>query len=334
MRVLMYQRSHDRLASRLRERAPSLQPVLMAQDGSLSMQGRSVTLEEAAPVAAWASSELYSGGPVREFMIACLKSESLRFVQSGAAGCDHPVFSLLVDRGIALANSDASAIAIAEFVLSAVLDVYHPNVLRRELQASRRWERTPFREVNGSRWVVIGMGSIGREVAVRARAFGAELIGVRRTPRGDEPVDRMIRPAQLPSVLPTADVVVLCAPANIDSQHMVAAAFLGALGPDAILVNVSRGALVDERALLDSLQRGRPGTAILDVFEVEPLPKESPLWSHPRVRVSGHNAAAGSGFLARNDELFLRNMARLSAGETPERVLAPEVVRASVQGNR
>ena len=334
MRVLMYDRSYQRLREVLRERLPQLEPVLIARDGSLSFQGLATTIEAAAPVAAWANSELYVDGPTREFMLACLKSESLRFVQSSAAGFDHPVFGKLVERGIALANSNAAAIAIAEFVVSSVLQAFQPVRERCELQAARRWERTPFREVHLSSWLVIGMGSIGAEVAQRARAFGARVIGARRTPRGDEPVDRMIATERLLQVVPEADVVVLCAPANVDSRHMVSASFLAAMTPDSVLVNIARGALVDEAALLRSLDQGRPGTAILDVFETEPLPRDSPLWSHPRVRLSAHSAALGAGFLQRNDALFLHNMARFLAGQTPERLVEAALVAASVQGNR
>ncbi|MGD8861534.1 MAG: NAD(P)-dependent oxidoreductase, partial [Myxococcales bacterium] len=195
-------------------------------------------------------------------------------------------------------------------------------------------QRTPFREVHGTTWVIVGMGHIGSQVAVRARAFGAQVVGVRRNPRGDEPAERMITPAQLPGVLPGADVVALCLPANADSQHLVDDGFLDALGPDAVLVNIGRGALIDEDALLRGLQRGRPATAVLDVFQVEPLPEDSPFWLHPRVRVSAHNAANGDGFTRRNDELFLHNIARFAAGETPDHLVDPEVVKASVQGNR
>jgi phosphoglycerate dehydrogenase-like enzyme len=327
MQVLMLERSYQRVGSKLREVAPELEPLLMAADGSLHLQGQPIDARAARPEMAWANSDLYAGGPVRDFMVLCLKSESLRFVQSSAAGFDHPVFAMLVDKGVQLANSDASAVAIAEFVVSSVLDFFQPNPRRRALQAERRWERTPFREVFGTRWLVIGTGSIGREVAVRARAFGAHVIGVRRHPRGDEPVDRMLTPSELPAVLPEIDVVALCAPANADTRHMVDAAFLARMRERSVLVNIGRGSLVDEAALLSSLDRGVPEVAILDVFETEPLPQDSGLWSHPRVRVSAHDAAFGDGFLARNDALFLSNAARFAAGQTPLRLVDPATVK-------
>jgi phosphoglycerate dehydrogenase-like enzyme len=330
MQVLMYERAFARVRGFLEQHLPQIEPLVMAADGSLSLAGRPLTAGDAAPVAAWANSDLYDGGPAREFMILCLKSRSLRWMQSSAAGFDHPVFSALVGNGIALSTSNASAIALAEFVLAAVLDEYQPQRRRRELQREQRWQRTRAREVCGSTWLIVGVGSIGSEVALRARAFGAHVIGVRRSPRGDEPVARMIAPSAVHGVLPDCDVVVLCAPANPESRHMVDAAFLSQMKPGSLLVNISRGTLVDETALLAALERGIPQCAVLDVFETEPLPASSPLWSHPRVRVSAHDAAGSDGYVKRSDALFLANLQRFAAGEAPMYVADPEEVKRSI----
>ena len=325
----MYDRSFARLREAIERQVPAVEPLLMARDGSLTLAGRAITAADAAPVAAWANSDLYDGGPAREFMILCLKSRSLRWMQSSAAGFDHPVFASLVENGIALSTSNASAIAIAEYVLATVLAEYQPLERRRELQREKRWQRVRSREVAGTNWLVVGVGNIGSEVATRARAFGATVIGVRRSPRGDEPVDRMITPAELSETLPGCDVVVLCAPANPDSEHLVDAQFLARMKPASLLVNISRGALIDEAALLASLERGVPGCAVLDVFATEPLPDTSPLWSHPRVRLSAHDAAGTDGFARRSDALFLSNLQRFAAGEPPLHLADPAVVKRS-----
>jgi phosphoglycerate dehydrogenase-like enzyme len=329
MQVLIYQRAYPRIAAELASRVPSAEPLLMADDGSLQLRGRTTSPEEVEPVVAWANTDLYVGGPVREFMVACLKSASLRFVQSSAAGFEHPVFSLLVDKGIVLANSNASAIAIAEFVMARVLDELQPNTRRRALQVERRWQRTPFREVHGQTWLVVGLGNIGREVVTRAQAFGAQVIGARRRPTGDEPCARTVGLGQLDEVLPACDVVVLAAPSNPESHRVIDAARLLRFKPGSLLGNIARGSLVDEAALVQALERGAPSCAILDVFESEPLPQASPLWSHPAVRLSAHNAAAGDGFVTRNDALFLHNLARFAAGEAPEHVVSAATVKAS-----
>jgi len=331
MQVLIYERAFQRIRAQLSERLPQVEPLLMGADGTLSLAGTQVAPEQALARAAWASSDLYAGGPVRDFMIACLKSQSLRWVQSGGAGFEHPVFARLVDKGIALSVNTAGSIAIAEFVIAAVLDELQPQQQRRELQLARRWQRTPFREVFGTTWLIVGVGSIGSELARRARAFGARVIGVRRTPSGEEPVDRMITPPALPEVLPACDVIALCAAQNPDSQRIVNAAFLSRMKRGSLLVNIARGTLVDEPALLQSLERGIPECAILDVFAQEPLPQESPLWTHPRVRVSAHNAANGLGYIARGDAQFLDNLQRFAAGERPLQLADPESVKRSSQ---
>jgi phosphoglycerate dehydrogenase-like enzyme len=332
MQALIYEPSYARIGNALAAQTPEVDALLMADDGSLSLRGVRIAPEQAAPVVAWANADLYLHGPAREFMTLCLKSETLRFLQSSAAGFEHPVFSRLVERGILLANSDASAIAIAEFVLARVLDELQPNAQRRALQSAARWERTPFREIAGQTWLVIGLGNIGRELVKRAQAFGAQVIGARRSPRGDESCDRTICIDALDEVLPSCDVVVLAAPSNPQSHHILGATRLPLMKPGSLLVNIARGALIDERALLDNLQRGTPACAILDVFENEPLPSDSPLWGHPRVRLSAHNAANSDGFVARNDALFLRNLARFVRGETPELLVDAATVRASQAG--
>jgi phosphoglycerate dehydrogenase-like enzyme len=330
MQLLIYEPSYQRIRAELEAAVPAIEPLLMSHDGGLRLHGRPVALEDTRPCAAWANSDLYSGGPLRAFMIACLKSKTLRFVQSSAAGVDHPVYASLIDNGVALATSHASAISIAEFVIAAVFDAFQPQRQRAELQRARQWERCSFREISGTRWLVIGIGHIGSEVAKRARALGADVTGVRRTPRGDEPADRVITPDAMLNVVPECDVVVVCAPANRDSRHMIGRDFFSRLGPHALLCNIARGALLDEAALLEALERGVPALAILDVFETEPLPESSPLWSHPNVRISAHSAALGSGFLPRGDALFLANLKRFAAGEPPLFLADASMVKQSV----
>ena len=315
VRVLIYERSFRRLQQPL-SALSGAQYLRLQDDASVELDGVKLAGDPQIE-AAWFSHELMRGGPLREFMVACLKSASLKWMQSSAAGFDHPVFASLAQKGVVLSTSHATAIAIAEFVLSSVLDAFQPNPQRRVHQAERRWQRVGFRELYGTTWLVVGVGHIGSEVAVRARAFGANAIGVRRSPRGDEPVDRMIAPSQLKQALPEADVVVLAAPANPESERLAGAEFFAAMKPRSLLVNVGRGSLVDEPALLAALDRGVPELAILDVFATEPLPETSPLWTHPRVRVNPHASADSDGVQARNDHVFLENLARVLRGDPP-----------------
>jgi phosphoglycerate dehydrogenase-like enzyme len=166
-----------------------------------------------------------------------------------------------------------------------------------------------------TRWLVIGLGSIGAEVAVRARAFGAHVTGVRRSPTGDEPVDEVRTPAELLALAPGADIVVLAAAGGDETRNMIGAAFFAQMKPGSVFVNVARGYMVDQGALLAALDQGVPELAILDVFDTEPLPPDSVVWDNPRVVVSPHSSGGGNGRVQRAVDVFAENLARWRRGE-------------------
>jgi phosphoglycerate dehydrogenase-like enzyme len=209
---------------------------------------------------------------------------------------------------------------IAEYVLRAVLDHFQRAGEWRAAVARKAWETHEVREVAGTTWLVVGLGAIGSAVAERARAFGATVLGVRRTPRGDEPVDELVSL----DALGRADVVVLAAPATAETVGMVDAGFLASMRPRSVLVNVARGSLVDEVALLAALDRGIPEAALLDVTATEPLPPESPLWTHPRVVLTPHSSALGDGRHARAADLFVENLHRFVDGRPLRGVVTAE----------
>lgn len=314
MDLLLYENAYARIAARLVKHAPQVRAIVMQDDGGLIRDGAPIARDQAKPEIAWASTDLFAGGPARDFMILLLKSSTVSWLQTGSAGVDDPVFGKLAAKGIRLTNSNATAIAISEFILAGVLDVFQPNAERRANQAAKVWHWHGFREICDTTWAIVGLGNIGRETAIRAAAFGAKVIGVRRRPTGEEPVAEMVGPEDLPLILPQADVVVLSLALNRQSSRMVDREFLSAMKPGSILVNIARGGLIDEGALLAALDRGTPEFAILDVFDTEPLPAESPLWHHRRVRASSHCAAFGSGTEARGDRVFLENLDRYLAG--------------------
>jgi phosphoglycerate dehydrogenase-like enzyme len=267
--------------------------------------------------AAWLSGDLFTHrDDLVRFFGACASSDTLRWLQTSNAGVDHPVFKSLVDRGVTLTTSHVTGPPIAEYVLRAVLDHFQRAADWRATVERRQWEIHEFREVLGTTWLVIGLGAIGTAVAVRARAFGATVLGVRRTPRGDEPVDELVGL----DAVGRADVVVLAAPATAATRGMVDAAFLASMKPGSVLVNVARGSLVDEDALVAALDAGVPEVALLDVTATEPLPDDSPLWSHPKVVLTPHSSALGHGRHARAADVFVENLARYAAGEPLEGV--------------
>jgi phosphoglycerate dehydrogenase-like enzyme len=265
---------------------------------------------------AWGTSDLFrTGAPIRAFFSALTALDSLRWFASPAAGYDAPVFSQLAARGVRVTNAHVNSVPIAEFVIRSVLDEFQRAAEWRSLAGQRSWRTHDWREVSGTTWLVVGLGGIGTEVAVRARALGAGVIGCRRRPGPDDPTDRTVTPDQLPSVVGLADVVVLAAPASPATTDLVDAEFLGAMKTGSVLVNVARGSLVDDDALLVALDRGVPAMAVLDVFRTEPLPDDHPFWTHPSVRVTPHNSAGGLGRFQRQTDLFADNLDRYRAGQ-------------------
>jgi phosphoglycerate dehydrogenase-like enzyme len=203
---------------------------------------------------------------------------------------------------------------MADYVVAGVLDHFQRGDERRAAQAQRAWRRLSFREIEGSSWVIVGFGAVGQGVAQRARAFGAKITGVRRDQSPHALADAVVSPERLAELLPAADVVVLALPLSEATKHMANAAFFAAMKTGSLLVNVGRGGLVDEAALVPALDLGAPAAAVLDVFETEPLPTESPLWSHPAVKVTAHFSGATAGHGVRNQQLFLENLSRYLAG--------------------
>ena len=312
MRVLLTATAHLRFGDRL---PADVEPIVMANDGTLSGD---LPWEDAAVEVAWPTADLFDpDAPLRPFFAFLLQSSTLRWIQSPAAGVDAPVFAQLVRKGIRLTTSHVTDIPISEYVLRAVLDHYQRPQEWAASAADRAWRRHEVREVHGTTWLIVGLGAIGAATAVKARAFGATVIGVRRTPAGDEPVDRMIRPAEVLDHVGQADVVVLAAPATADTTHLVDARFLAAMKPGSLLVNIARGALVDEAALLEALDRSTTiEAAVLDVTATEPLPAGSPLWDHPGITITPHDAAGGQGRFARAADLFVENLRRYRTGGT------------------
>jgi phosphoglycerate dehydrogenase-like enzyme len=187
-----------------------------------------------------------------------------------------------------------------------------------EFEANQRehaWQRVECDELTGKTLVVVGVGGIGREVARLASAFGMRVLGVRRSPGPEPHVEALYPPERLAEVLPQADYLVLACPLTRETRGLINAERLALLTPDAYLVNIARGGVVVEAALIEALRAGRLAGAALDVFEQEPLPPESPLWSLPNVIVTPHNSAASPRTLDRGAAIFLDNLRRFAANE-------------------
>lgn len=318
MQLFIYEPAYRRLQDQIHAICPHVRPILMMPDSRILQDGRELSPEEARPDAAWISTDVFFSPAARDFLLLLVKGPPVKWLQSAAAGFDNPIFQTLAKKAGIYTNSNGAAKGIAEFVFANVMDFFHPNVARRAVQARHEWKRLGFRDVASSNWLIIGYGNIGQELGKRAMAFEAHVTGVRRTPDSREPANVMLRPDDVLAALPRMDVVVLTADSNDSNRHLVNAPFLAAMKPGSVLVNIARGALIDEAALLDSLSRGLPECAILDVFETEPLPADSPFWDHPRVRVTAHCAATSPMMEPRGDAVFLRNLVHYTANEPLE----------------
>ena len=283
-------------------------------DGITRFDGQEVANSAIDPEAIWLSLDVWEKKHMAPFITAALSALALKWVQTFNAGMDSPIFKQIFDRGVRMSASSAQSISIAEFVLAQVVAEWHPQAQYRDAQRAHEWKRIRFRELSETQWLIIGYGNIGREVARRAHGFGAKVIGARRSAGLDEFAERVVTLADVPALLPCADIVVLACALNDETRDLANAAFFAAMKTDSVLVNIGRGGLVDEVALVGALAADRPRLAILDVFREEPLPKESALWDHPKIRVSAHTSSAGSGAQARGDRLFLDNLARYLRG--------------------
>jgi phosphoglycerate dehydrogenase-like enzyme len=223
--------------------------------------------------------------------------------------------------------SGVHARPLAEFCLLAFLATSRGLFTMAGAQRRHHWERFAGSDLLGQTVVIFGHGSIGTEVARLARAFGMKAIGLRRTRAGEDPaqhqVDELLVPSALHAVLPRARFLVLAAPHTAETEGVIGPKELALLPRGAVLVNVSRGALVDEDALLEALRSGHLGGAFLDVFREEPLPARSPLWDLPNVLVSPHSASTSDRENALLTDLFCDNLRRFLDGQPLRNVLDP-----------
>ena len=252
---------------------------------------------------------------VREFVLALRDAKRLRWLHTFSAGVDNPWFQALRARGVRLTTSSgANAVPIAQTVLLYLLALSRDLARWSDAQRRHAWETHSMVDLQGMTLGIVGLGPIGLEVARLGAALRMRVIGVRRTPRGDEPCETWPM-ARLDELLAQVDGLVLALPLSEDTKQVLDARRLALLKRGAWLVNVGRGGLVDEAALVAALESGQLGGAGLDVFEVEPLPPESPLWSMPNVIVTPHNSGDSPANLHRATAIFLDNLARYVRGE-------------------
>lgn len=251
----------------------------------------------------------------------------LRWLQATSAGIGQFVKRMAYDQRlpntIFTTASGVHARPLAEFCMMALLMHYKRLTHILSDQARQHWERYAATDLEGRTLAVVGLGRVGEMVAQMAKGLGMRTIGTRARGTSDA-VDQFFPPDQLHTMLGEADVVVLIVPHTPATDQLINATALAAMKPGAYLINIARGAVVDEEALIAALQSGHLGGAALDVFATEPLPPESPLWTMPNVLVSPHSASTSDRENARLTDLFCDNLRRYLANAPLRNVLDSE----------
>lgn len=254
------------------------------------------------------------------FYDALRKSKSLKWIQVHSAGADRQIFLDLVAQGITVTTSSgASASLVAQSALTGLLSLarYFPQLA--EAQKQHRW--APFfktglpPDLEGQTATIVGWGPIGQKLGAWLTMLGLNIVVVRQSASSRVEGARVVAFEDFTKVLPETDWLVLACPLTLQTTNLVDAQALSLMKSSAHLVNVSRGAVVDEPAMIHALKTDRLRGAYLDVFAVEPLVADSPLWDMPNVIVSPHTAGFSDGILKRMSQMFLQNLKHWQSGE-------------------
>ena len=243
----------------------------------------------------------------------------LEWIHARYAGLDRILFPELIQSPVPLTNgTGVFSHSLGEFVMLGALYFSKdaPRMLR--AKAERRWDVFDVEEVSAQTMGIVGHGDIGRAVARRAKAFGMRVLALRRNPAprpGDEHVDRIYGSAELHAMLPECDYVAVTAPMTPETEGMMGPAEFAKMKPTAIIMNVGRGPVINEAAMIEALQTKRIRGAWLDVFDVEPLPADNPLWAMDNVFISAHCADHTRDWLDDAMQFFLDQFGRWKNGE-------------------
>ena len=245
------------------------------------------------------------------------KAEKLKLIQIISTGVDSLLPAPDLSEGVKISNSRGiHGTQMAEFALYFMLEFAKNGPRIRQQQADHDF--TMFNPVNlsGATCGIIGLGAVGEAIAERAHALGMRVIATQRTPKTNPHVEQIYPSEQTADVVEQSDYLVLVAPLTDDTRGLFDAAMIARMKPDAVMVNLSRGGIVDEDAIADALRRGAIKGAAIDVFETEPLPADHPLWDTPNTLITPHMAAADTDYINRAVAILAENIKRVDAGQT------------------
>jgi phosphoglycerate dehydrogenase-like enzyme len=269
-------------------------------------------------LAAAADAEVaFSGNNPRRVRKLLDATPKLRWYHTVSAGVENMPLPELAQRGIVLTNNSGSYdIQIAEHLMAFVFAASRQLHRYRDNQRASEWKELQHQELRDATIVVFGMGSIGGEIARLASAIGMRVIGVRRKAGGSQPgIDRVVAADCLADVVAEADYLAIAAPLTSATRGAISREVIARMKPTAWIMNIGRGAIVDEPAMIDALKTKRIAGAALDVFTTEPLPKESPLWALDNVIITPHHSGSSPRASERTLTLFAENLRRYKAGE-------------------
>ena len=257
-------------------------------------------------------------------------AKKLKWIHSTAAGVAQLAYPELRGSGILVTNPrGVFSVPMAEHTLGLLIALARnfPDSVRYQDRSTwgqqRLWDKPQrLTELNGKVLLIVGYGSIGEELAKRAGAFGMRVWGVTRSGQGDSSfAERILPSGGLPGALPEADYVVIAAPETAETRHLVGTAEISRMKRGARLINVGRGSLLDEAALVAALEKGQLSGAALDVTGAEPLPENSPLWSAPNLFITPHTSAVSDRLWQRETELLVDLLERWFGGREMKNVV-------------
>lgn len=311
-RLLILHDDPDSYLPLLAERFPELQTAVCRQSDEVMPTVRAL---DPTIIYSWKSNAI-----AHAVQQEALRYPSVKWVQIGGAGFDH-LLPLPGATAVFTNTSGVLAPYMAETVMGALLmlNFDFPRAIRQ--QREHLWQPYTYPTVAGKTAVIVGLGHIGKVVAQRAKQFGMRVIGIRQQQTAVPRVDLQLTPDQLHEALPQADFLCLHVPLTPKTRHMMDGVAFGSMKKTAVLINTSRGGVVDEDALLNALQSGQIKAAYSDVFETEPLPKESPLWEAPNLIISPHIADTVEQWEVAYTEFFCQNLGRWLAGDAVKNVV-------------
>jgi len=251
--------------------------------------------------------------------IQYLKMPKLRWIQISTVGAERFLFPELLNSPVALCCAKGMhKFQMTELLFGTMLAVSRKLFSYYDLQKKKEWTTSLVKEsdvVNGRTLGIIGVGSIGTQMAKVAKSFGMYVIGTKRTPTSIEWVDEMLPPSRLDVLLSRSDHIVLVVPLTPDTTNMIGEREFSLMKSTAVFYNLGRGASIDEKALIRSLRTKKIRAAVLDVFDAEPLPKESPLWTLPNVFVTPHVGGPIPHYKGLLTAIFIENLKRFLEGK-------------------